>query len=217
MFLASKWTPLANPRCSTPPPPTHTHIYMIPHSKRGHACETSVSMYIKERTIFASSHSKWGQIHEQACMQNIAMKLVLLYTSHGQSVDHYNRPQSEETNFVLGLSKCPHFDGVIGTLVLALILTLCFALPIQTQLPSNIASPALSAGQSEKNGPGFCHFFWFFAFPSRFYITSPFLAQVFPLFCNFCPFFQFLPNFFVESGTAPYIPLPLAIPLPLSI
>ena len=54
-------------------------------------------------------------------MQNKArMKLHTPLYPHWSSVDHCNRPQSEETNFVLSLSKCPHFDSVIFTLVLAL-------------------------------------------------------------------------------------------------
>ena len=47
-------------------------------------------------------------------MQSIGrMKLTPLYL-HGQSVDHCSRsPIEEDTKFVLGLSKCPHFDSTV--------------------------------------------------------------------------------------------------------
>ena len=53
-------------------------------------------------------------------IQNIKDEAYTPLYPHRQSVDHCDRPQSMDTNFVLGLSKCPHFDGVILTLVLAL-------------------------------------------------------------------------------------------------
>ena len=78
-------------------------------------CEKCANVYQREEN-FSIITFKMRKNFMSKHMQNIArMKLihVLLYSTHWQCIDHCNRPQIEETYFVLRLSRCPHFEDIL--------------------------------------------------------------------------------------------------------
>ena len=95
------------------------HHYVAPHLKRGHECEKFARVYQREDDFIITFKVRTHSMGKH--MQNIArMKRILFfYIPYMQSVHHCNRPQSEDT-FCPRFVKCPHFNSIILTLVLAL-------------------------------------------------------------------------------------------------
>ena len=114
--------PLSIHRCCQLHAQSHTHPPLRGPTfevKWGSECEKLCHVYQREDNFSITSKMRTNSMSKH--LQNIVrVKLLLSCTPCRQSVDHCNKPQSEDTSFNLSLSKCPHFDGVILTLVLAL-------------------------------------------------------------------------------------------------
>ena len=90
---------------------TRTQMWMV--------CE-KVYIYQSEDNFSINTFKVRTTVYNKPVQNKARIWLTRLCIPYGQSTYHRNMPQSEDTNFVLALEKCPHFEGVKLILVLAL-------------------------------------------------------------------------------------------------